>query len=292
MIGIALGLASAICFSSAAICYKIGQRTQVKDNGLWLSNGVNVVILGALAMFQTWPAWSLPGFVALIAGGIVGAYAGRSSNLKAVRLIGPSRANAFLTANPIVAAIGGWFFLDERLGVQEFMGGALVILGLLWLILSRSSPASEANAPPTKGYLWAIAAPVFFGSAFVVRKWGLELFPGAVIGAFIGAVAAFVVVTALDLRGGKLVTTVKANFKPFAWWYLAAGIFTTLALLSQFNAFDYLPAWVVGILQGTQGMFTLLLGWIFLRQEERIDRTLIGSILLVMVGVVLIGLEI
>jgi drug/metabolite transporter (DMT)-like permease len=292
MIGIALGLASAVCFSSAAICFKIGQRTQVKDNGLWLSISINAVVLGAIVAFQTWPSWSLSGFIALVIGGVVGTVGGRSSNLKAVRFIGPSRANAFLTANPVVAAIGGWFFLDERLGLQEFAGGALVILGLLWLIRSRSAPATDTAAPPTRGYLWAIAAPLFFGSAFVFRKWGLERFPGSVIGAFIGAAAAWIVVSVVDARGGKLVTTVKANFKPVAWWYMAAGIFTTLALLSQFNAFDYLPAWVVGILQGTQGMFTLLLGWVFLRQEEHIDRTLVGSILLVMVGVVLIGLEV
>ncbi len=292
MIGIALGLSSAICFSSAAICFKIGQRTQVKDNGLWLSIGINAIVLGLIVAFQTWPSWNLEGVLALLIGGVVGTVGGRSSNLKAVRFIGPSRANAFLTGNPVVAAIGGWFFLDETLGLQEFVGGALVILGLLWLILSRSAPAADAVAVPTKGYVWAVAAAVFFGSAFVFRKWGLERFPGSVIGAFIGAAAAFAVVTVVDARGGKLVTTVKANFRPIVWWYMAAGIFTTLALLSQFNAFRYLPAWVVGILQGTQGLFTLLLGWIFLRQEERIDRTLVGSILLVMSGVVLIGLEI
>jgi drug/metabolite transporter (DMT)-like permease len=292
MIGIALGLASALCFSSAAICFKIGQRTQVKDNGLWLSISVNAIVLGAIVAFQTWPAWNLEGVIALAIGGVVGTVGGRSSNLKAVRFIGPSRANAFLTANPVVAAIGGWFILDEKLELQQFIGGALMILGLLWLIMSRSAPATASDEVPTKGYFWAVAAAVAFGSAFVFRKWGLERFPGSVIGAFIGAAAAFTVVTALDLRSRKLVTTVKANFRPFAWWYLAAGIFTTLALLSQFNAFDYLPAWVVGILQGTQGMFTLLLGWIFLRQEERIDRTLVGSILLVMSGVVLIGLEV
>jgi drug/metabolite transporter (DMT)-like permease len=292
MTGLALGLSSAICFSAASICFKIGQRTQSGDNGLWLSVAVNTVLLGSIVAFLTWPPWSLSGFIALVIGGVIGTVGGRSSNLKAIRFIGPSRANAFLTANPVVAALAGWFILDEKLGLQEFVGGALVILGLLWLILSRSAPASEEVAPPTKGYFWAIAAPIFFGSAFVVRKWGLERIPDAVIGAFLGSTAAFIIITVVDARGSKLVETVRANVRPIAWWYLAAGVFSTLALLSQYSAFAYLPAWVVGILQGTQGLFTLLLGWVFLRQEEHIDRTLVGSIFLVMMGVVLIGLEV
>jgi drug/metabolite transporter (DMT)-like permease len=293
MIGILLGLSSAICFASGAIFFKVGQRSRPDDNGLFLSVLVNVLLLGSVAAFLTWPAWSPSGFVALLIGGVIGTVGGRSSNLKAIRMIGPTRANAFLTANPVVAAISGWFVLDEALGLQELLGGALVILGLLVLVRSRSAPAtSSGQPPPTAGYVWAIAAPTFFGMAFVVRKWALARFPGPVIGAFIGAVAAFLVISALDVRAGKLSATFRSNLTTISWWYVGAGVFTTLALLSQFTAFSYLPAWVVGILQGTQGLWTLLLGWIFLRQEERIDRALIGVLLLVMVGVTLIGLEV
>lgn len=293
MIGILLGLSSAVCFASGAILFKVGQRSRPVDNGLFISVLVNVLLLGVVAAFLTWPVWSLSGFVALLVGGVIGTVGGRSSNLKAIRLIGPTRANAFLTANPVVAAITGWFILDETLGLQEFVGGGLVILGLLLLIRSRSAPVTPSGQPPpTAGYLWAVAAPTFFGLAFVVRKWGLARFPGPVIGAFIGAVAAFIVVSALDARVGKLAQTVKSNLGAISWWYVGAGVFTTLALLSQFTAFSYLPAWVVGLLQGTQGLWTLLLGWIFLRQEERIDRALVGTLFLVLAGVTLIGLEV
>lgn len=293
MTGILLGLSSAICFAAGAILFRVGQRSRPYDNGLFLSVLVNVILLGLVAAFLAWPAWNLSGFLALLVGGVIGTVGGRSSNLKAIRLIGPTRANAFLTANPVVAAIAGWFVLGERLGLQEFAGGALVILGLLVLVRSRSGPVSSSGGPPPSvGYLWAVAAPTFFGLAFVVRKWGLARFPGPVIGAFIGAVAAFVVISAIDARAGRLGVTARSNLGNVSGWYAGAGVFTTLALLSQFTAFSYLPAWVVGILQGTQGLWTLLLGWIFLRREERIDRTLVGVVILVMAGVTLIGLEV
>jgi drug/metabolite transporter (DMT)-like permease len=291
--GIVLGLSSAVCFASASIFFKVGQRTRHGDNGLWISILINAVALGGISLFLVWPTWSTSGFVALLIGGVIGTVGGRTSNLKAIRTIGPSRANAFLTANPVVAAIAGWFVLGETLGLQEFVGGALVVGGLLWLIRSRSAPASsDTEHIPLTGYLWAIAAPTFFGLAFVARKWGLARYPGSVIGAFLGAAAAFLIVSAIDASKGKLTETVSVNLRPVSWWYVGAGVFTTLALLSQFTAFSYLPAWVVGILQGTQGLFTLVLSWVFLRQEERIDRNLVGSIMLVLVGVVLIGLDI
>lgn len=293
MIGILLGLSSAIFFASAAIMFKVGQRTRPTDNGLFLSVVVNVIVLGSIAAWLAWPVWSGSGFIALLLGGVIGTVGGRSSNLKAIRMIGPSRANAFLTANPVVAAIAGWFVLDERLGLQELAGGALVLIGLLLLIRWRSAPATvDGEPPPTAGYLWALAAPTFFGLAFVVRKWGLARFPSAVIGAFIGAVAAFLLISAFDARAGKMSDRLRSNFTTVSWWYVGAGVFTTLALLSQFTAFGYLPAWVVGILQGTQGLWTLILGWLFLRHEEQIDRRLVGVVVLVMVGVTLIGLEV
>lgn len=291
--GLILGLTSAICFASASVCFKIGQRDRETDNGLFLSILVNVVILGVIVAFLTWPAWDAAGFAALVVGGLLGSVGGRSANLKAIRMIGPSRSNAFLAANPVVAAIAGWFVLDETFGIQEAIGGALVVAGLVWLISSRTAPGSpHAGGLPLAGFLWAIGAPIFFGLAFVARKWGLALFPGAVIGAFIGAAAAFALIAAGDARTGMLTDRVRQNLVDVPMWYLAAGVFTTLALLSQFTAFSFLPAWVVGILQGTQGIWTLMLGWLFLRQEEHIDRALVGSVVLVLLGVVLIGLEV
>ncbi len=293
MTGILLGLSSAISFATGAIFFKVGQRTRPHDNGLFTSILVNVALLGITAALVSQPAWNAAGFVAFVIGGVIGTVGGRASNLKAIRLIGPSRANAFLTANPVVAAIAGWFLLSEAVGLQEFVGGALVILGLLLLILSRSAPLDAWGQPsPRAGYLWAIAAPICFGLAFVVRKWGLTRYPGSIIGAFVGASAALLLVSALQARSGQFSTTVRSNLRTVSWWYVGAGVATSLALLAQFAAFSHLPAWVVGILQGTQGLWTLILGWLFLRQEERIDRALVGSVLLVVAGVTLIGLEV
>jgi drug/metabolite transporter (DMT)-like permease len=81
------------------------------------------------------------------------------------------------------------------------------------------------------------------------------------------------------------------NVTAIPWWFVGAGVATSFALLSQFTAFGYLPAWVVGILQATQGIWAILLSVMFLKGDERVDGALIGSVVLVVSGVVLIAAQ-
>ena len=291
--GFALGIGSAFFFAATSVLVRIGQRRPRADDGVLMSVFVNVVILGLAASFAPKPPWDTAGVVALVLGGIVGSVGGRSLNLRAVRLIGPSRASAFITGTPLAAAIIGWFVLDERLTPVEAFGGMLVIAGLLWLVRVRAGARGTTvdERVPLSSYLVAAAAPLFFGTAFVIRKWGLQQFDSSVIGAFLGSSAAFVVLTSVDVARGRVSERVERNVRPITWWYVAAGVTASLALLSQYTTFGYLPAWVVGILQATQGLWAILLGVLFLKGDERVDATLIGSILLVVSGVALIAVQ-
>ncbi len=106
-----------------------------------------------------------------------------------------------------------------------------------------------------------------------------------------GAAAAYLVILMIEAARGKLAERARSNFMNVSWWFVAAGVTTSLALLSQFQAFAYLEAWVVGILQATQAIWTIALSLVFLRGDERIDVPLLGSVLLVVAGVVLISLQ-
>lgn len=152
-----------------------------------------------------------------------------------------------------------------------------------------------ANQPAERrtavGYMYAATAPIFFGLAFVARKWGLQLFPNAVIGAFIGAAAAFVVVVASDAFGRRLRERMQYNVHEVPWLFVGRCR-QQRPLLAQFSAFSFALAWLVGLLQGTQPSWTLGMGYLFLRQEEHIDAGLVTSILLVVAGIVAISLQI
>jgi len=294
--GIILGLSAALWFGVGSLLIRIGMRTSPKDDGLWMTIAVNVLFLGLVGLFVSKPDWSTSGVAALAAAGVVGAVGGRSSNLRAIRHLGPTRASVFLMGTPVVAALAGWIVLDESLGLIDALGGALVISGLYVLISARSTAAAlpGAGAPPPRtalGYLYATAAPTLFGLAFVIRKWGLESFDSAVLGAFIGSVAGLALLTLIDIGGRRLRERLQNNFTDVNPWFVGAGAAISLALMSQFSAFSLVPAWVVGVLQGTQVLWVLLLGFLFLRQEERIDRAVVASVVLVAAGVTLIAIS-
>ncbi len=289
--GIFIAVAAAAFFSLTSILVRIGQRTRPDDDGVFMSVFVNVLVLGAAAAAVTWPPWNGPGIVSLLIGGVIGTVGGRTSLLRSVRLIGPSRSNAFVTGAPVVAAIGGWLALDEALTAIEMLGGAIVIGGLLWLIRARSGSSRDSGHVPLLYYLIAAGAPLSFGMAFVFRKWGLERFDSSIVGAFLGSASAYFVILIIDAVRGSLPKLVRSNFRSPSWWFVGAGVSTSAALLSQFVAFTYLEAWVVGTLQATQAIWTIGLSMIFLPGDERIDVPLVGSVALVVAGVVLISVQ-
>ncbi len=292
--GYVLGLAAGGFFAAGTILVRVGQRHRKTDDGMFMTVLVNTLVLGLVASTATAPVWNAPGIAALVAGGMLGTVGGRFFNLRAVRLIGPSRANAFITGTPAVAAITGWIVLQERLTVLEGLGGMIVITGLLWLVKGRtggSTAEMDGGATPLTHYLVAAAAPTFFGTAFVVRKWGLERYPSSVIGALLGAASAFALIVAIDMARGRTSDVARVNLRNVPWWFVGAGVATSAALLCQFTAFSYLPAWVVGILQSTQGLWTIAMSYLLLRGDERIDRNVVGSVILVVSGVALISLQ-
>ncbi len=299
MIGVFFGLATGALFATGSVLARVGQRHRPNDDGLLMTILVNVIVLGIIGLTVTAPAWSTAGVIGLALGGIIGSFLGRFANLRAVRLVGATRASAFMTGSPVVAAVAGWLILAEDVEPLDALGGLIVIGGLLSLVRARATPTAmiEGEArladPKTKrrGFAFAAAAPIAFGLGFVVKKWGLLRFDDAVLGALIGSIAALTVVVSIETVGGRLGRRIADNLHDIPWWFVAAGVAMSGALLTQFAAFSYLDAWLVGVLQGTQGIFALILGWIFIREEERIDGWIVAAVLLVLTGVILIGLQ-
>jgi len=297
--GVILAVATGALFAAGAVLARVGQRHRPNDDGLLMTVLVNVLVLGTISLTVTAPKWSTAGIVGLAVGGVLGSLMGRSANLRGVRLVGATRTSAFMTGTPLVAAVAGSIMLGETVDLVDGVGGLLVIAGLLALVRSRATPTSVLDGVATLadpktirlGFVFAAAAPVFFGLSFVVKKWGLLRYDSAVLGAFIGASAALLFVILLDVLGNRFRRRMSENFRRIPWWFVGAGVAMSGALLTQFAAFSYLEAWLVGVLQGTQGIWALILGWLFIRKEERIDGWVVTSVLLVAAGITLIGIQ-
>ncbi|MBU6189400.1 MAG: DMT family transporter [Betaproteobacteria bacterium] len=67
-------------------------------------------------------------------------------NYLLVRQVGATRAAIAMFLMPVVAVLGGWSFLDERLGIHAFAGLALILLGS-FLVNGRFGRAGAASLP-------------------------------------------------------------------------------------------------------------------------------------------------
>lgn len=291
MIGPIFGLLTAIFFAFGSIFARIGQRGRPDDDGMFLTVLVNVLALGTVVLFIEPPAWNARGITALIAGGIVGTVFGRGFLLRTIRLLGPARASGFVVGTPVVAALGGWLILDESITIIEGVGGAITLAGF-WLLAKARSTGNVTDEPvPLWHYAVAVGAPLFFGAAFVFRKYGLELYPDSYRGAFFGAASAFPIIVLIDAVQGKLPERIRSNFSNISWWWVAGGLATSAALLSQFTAFRYLEAWKVGIFAGTQGIWAMIFSATFLKNDDKLDRTAVLSVVMSTIGVIIISAQ-
>lgn len=315
--GIALALASAAAFALQSICVRIGQRTNHNDDGHFMSVLMNVLVVLVVLPFSTAYPWSWVAFIAFLLGGVGTTWLGRGTALRAIRLIGPARQGAFLISAPIFTAIAGFLVLDESPEPLQGLGAVLVLAGLGILVRSKitaepltletaeagadlersrygeeGSIALAPSAVPvrTRGYAIALLSAVTFGFGYVARAWGLDHYPNAVFGALVGALVSLMLIVGRESFRGRLGTLINDNVRNVPMWFVAGGLLSGVGLLAGFSSFLYLPAWAVAVIKGTQGLWTLLWSYLFIREEERLGWSTVLSVTLTFTGITAMAL--
>lgn len=312
--GIALALTSAGLFALQSIFIRIGQRVRRNDDGLFMSVSMNILVALVVLPFSSGAPWNWTAFLAFALAGIATTWLGRGTALRAIRLIGPARQSAFLISAPIFTGIAGWVILDESPTTLQMAGGMLVLGGLGVLVRSKvtaepviaregaaafeggfqsqggSIAIPTAASRRTKGYVIAILSAVSFGLGFVARAWGLDHYPNAVFGALVGALISMALIIGRESLNGRLGALLHDNVRNVPLWFVAGGLMSGLGLVLGFSAFFYLPAWAVAVLKGTQGLWTLLWSYLFIREEERLGWSVVLSAALTFGGITVIAL--
>jgi drug/metabolite transporter (DMT)-like permease len=314
--GLAFALASAASFALQSICVRIGHRSRRDDDGHFMSVLMNTLLVLVVLPFTTLYAWSWVAFAAFLLAGIGTTWLGRGTALRAIRLIGPARQGAFLISAPLFTGVAGWTLLDETPALNQLTGGILVLAGLGVLIRSKlaaeplAGATLEAEEPVvepafaepgavaiptrdayrTRGYAIAFVGAAAFGLGYVMRAWGLEHYPNAVFGALVGAALTLVLIVVRESVRGRLATLWDENIRHVPLWFLVGGLLSGLGLIFGFSSFLYLPAWAVAVIKGTQGLWTLVFSYIFIRDEERLGPTVVLSVILTFSGIVVMAL--
>ncbi len=108
--------------------------------------------------------------------GLVGFSIGDLCLFRAFVLMGARLAMLFLSLVPPLVALIGWAVLGERLGAADWLGLALTVSGVTWVVSERS-PRNGAlmpgRHPSTAGVLLGLGAVVGQAVGLVLSKYGM-----------------------------------------------------------------------------------------------------------------------
>lgn len=174
-VGELTALLTALCWTLSSLCFaSAGRRVgSLSVNLIRLSCAwLYLILYGALARGMPFPldaptrAWGWLGL-----SGFIGFFLGDLCFFRALVLIGPRLSTLLASLAPPVAAALGALFLDEPLSLTNWLGMAVTLGGVSWVVLER--PANGTTPPSASGVILASIAAVAQGVGLVLSKLGM-----------------------------------------------------------------------------------------------------------------------
>ncbi len=103
--------------------------------GLLIAACVRAVIVSEPSGLAT---LSMPDWFLLLLSGLIGIAISHVLVYKAIHILGPITASGVQLVSPFLTAMGAALILHEKMGSLQWLGGVLLIAGLLTLVLARS----------------------------------------------------------------------------------------------------------------------------------------------------------
>jgi drug/metabolite transporter (DMT)-like permease len=296
-IGEALSLGCAVAWAIGVIIYK---RLGEELPPLKLCLLKNLIVLGIIVATITvlvspvapllglaqlaYPDLSIQAIALTAVSGIIGIAVADTLYLRALNLLGASRMGIVGNLySPFVIALS-FIFLGERLTALQFVGFALVMLGVL---LVNGTPQSGTPDTPSqrKGILVGMISVALMAVAIVMVKRVLETesFWWVVLVRVAGAVLGLLALTSV---WPSMRAMLRASGQPTRWGVLIVAAFVGqfLSMTLWLAGYKYADASVASVLNESASIFIVIFAVIFLK--EAIDRRRVAGILVTFAGVV------
>ncbi len=78
-------------------------------------------------------------WVLLSLSSVVGLVLGDTCYFRSLQILGPRRALVLVTISPPLTAILGWLLLQEPVGAWSWVGMAITLAGVAWVVLERTT---------------------------------------------------------------------------------------------------------------------------------------------------------
>lgn len=279
-------LANAFCFALHNLLTKKALRYSNPATAVISSLLINIVFLWVLTLLFV-PLASVSGAAILIFV-VVGFFQPGLTRLltyKGIDTLGVALTDPIRATTPLFSAIMAIIFLGEEITGPIVVATFMIIAGIALL----SWRSGSMNFLGSAVYLWyPVAASALAGASQVVRKFGLAGVPHPFVAAAVTATSSLVISVLTLWYVEKTQETWKMNRDCF-WWFLAAGITVSLAMICIYFALDLGKVSVVIPISSTGPFFSLLLTAMFLRGVERVTCRIVLSAALIVGGVALIS---
>lgn len=302
----------------AAFCYAFGSVAVTKNarenggrgNAVLLSIVLTAVFSGGLWLIMG-PALSpidnafWTGVAIFVAAGILATVLGRIFFFRSIELAGAIETGLIRRLIPVFAAVLAILFLGETLTAASALAFVLVFAAVALVVLTAppevaaqeptDDPIEGADTPRAlgernTGRVLAAFSAISYGGSYVARKFAMRWLPDPLLGAFIGAVAAFVWFAGAAPFSAEYRRHIAAMFRRPTGWQLVAATSISLGQMAQFVALSFTTVTAVAII-GTIEMFLAawLAAWV-LRTEARPGPAFALASILAMAGVIVLAL--
>ena len=205
------GLATAICWTATAMSFQIASRRigSVSVNLIRLLFAFVFYVLYSKLFLNQWlpTGFSVSSWVYLSISGLIGFVFGDFFLFKSYEYLSSKISMLIMTLAPPVAAVLGWFMMDEPFTWMNTLGMLLVLSGVVIVVFKVDHHAEGKKMRYSlKGVLFALAGAVGQGVGAVFSKKGMgdnDPFASSQIRVITGVIGFVVLITVMK-RWGEL----------------------------------------------------------------------------------------
>jgi len=280
-----LALCTALSYAAANVSVRRGLRHSSAATATLTSLIVHAVVLGS-AVIATGGAPE----VAALALGLIAVTGILQTGMRlwhytGIEKVGTSRAVTLRSTHPIVSVAIGVTVLHEQATPAILIGTLLVVAGI---VMTSWQGDDRIAGFRWRHLLFPMVTALITGVVHPIRRYAMSisdepLFFAAIVG--VVSLLCFSSTLSLPSMRERIVWN-PHSLAPF----IAAGVFETSAVLLMLTAFVSGPVVLVSPIAATSPIWTLLMGVVFLRDLERVNRYTISGTLCVVAGVIAIYL--
>lgn len=226
-----------------------------------------------------------PSVVAVFAlAGLVSSCIGRVLHFVGIDHVGATVAQTCVTTYPMFAVLLALLVIGESIRLVELFGMLVIVIGLVVLSLSKGGDIGG-----WRGWelLIPISAALLFGIGDVVRRYGFLATEATPIeGTALNSLAALTGFVSYVLVTEKR-DVIRVPRRAYRYVVVAA-LLTPLGLLSLMTGLSLGRVIVVAPLAGTTPLFTIVFGYLLIRDLERITGGIVVGSVFIVLGIYLI----